>query len=88
MRAIASHNIESEFIASNLGKEKLQDEDELSDHFYMSITPTPSFCDFSLTYTARQSWDLGTYLSTSDIEILNKNEVIASANYHLVNKAL
>jgi len=83
---LTRHNIKSVFITSNLDKEKLQDEDEFPDHYYMTITPTPSSCEFSLAYTARRSWDLGTYLSTSDIEILNKNEVIASANYHLVNK--
>jgi hypothetical protein len=80
------HHIESEFIASNLDKEKLQDEDELSDHYYMTITPTPGSCEFSLAYTARRSWDLGTYLTSADIEISNKTGVIAIANYHLRNK--
>jgi len=42
--------------------------------------------EFSLTYTARQSWDIATYPSTADIENSNQFGVIASANYRLVNK--
>lgn len=85
---LTRHNIESVFITSNLDKEKLrdEDEDEFPDHYYMTITPTASSCEFSLAYTARRSWDLGTYLSTADIEISNKTGVIAIANYHLRNK--
>ena len=83
---LTRHHIQSVFIASNLDKEKLQDEDELADHYYMNITPAPSSCDFSLTYTARQSWDFTTYLSSADIEISNKTGDIAVANYHLRNK--
>lgn len=83
---LTRHHLESEFIASNLDKEKLRDEDEGSDRYYMGITPAPNGCDFNLTYTARQSWDFTTYLSTADIEISNKTDVIATANYHLVNK--
>lgn len=85
---LARHRIGSEFIASSLDKEKLQREDQEteSDEYYMNITPAPDYCDFSLTYTARRSWDLGTYLSTADIAISNKAGVIAKANYHLVAK--
>ena len=81
------HNIESEFIASSLDKDKLQNEDiDKSDQYYMELTPTPEKCDFNLTYTARRSWDLGTFLSTADISISDKKSVIAKANYHLILK--
>ncbi|MCK9606284.1 MAG: hypothetical protein M0R33_07515 [Methylomonas sp.] len=83
---LARHHIESEFIASNLDKQKLQAEDGKPDRHYMAMTPLPDFCEFSLTYTARQSWDFTTYLSTADIEISNKTGVIGSANYRLINK--
>jgi hypothetical protein len=83
---LTRHHIQSEFIASNLDKEKVQDEEGHSDHYYMEITQVPDRCDFSLAYTARQTWDFTTYLSTADIEISNKTGVIATANYHLVNK--
>lgn len=82
------HHIEATFIASTLDKSKLQEADEGSelDQKYMEITPAPADCQFSLTYTGRRSWDIGTYLSTADIAIANNNGVIAKANYHLVNK--
>lgn len=83
---LTRHHIESEFIASNLDKQKLQAEGDKPDRYYMEITPVPGSCEFSLTYTARQSWDFTTYLSTADIEISNKTGVIGSANYHLINK--
>lgn len=85
---LTRHHIDSEFIPSDLDKVKLQQEDEASesDEYFMNITPSPSHCDFSLTYTARRSWDIGTYLSTADIAISNKGGVIAKANYHLRGK--
>jgi hypothetical protein len=85
---LARHHIESEFVPSQLDKVKLQNSGDgyEMDHYYMNITPAPDSCDFSLTYTARQSWDIGTYLSTADIEISNKTGIIATANYHLRNK--
>jgi hypothetical protein len=83
---LSRHHIESAFIPSNLDKEKVRDEDNDSDHYYMQITPAPDSCDFSLIYTARRAWDLGMYLISTDIEILQKNEAIATANYHLRNK--
>lgn len=83
---LTRHHIESEFIASTLDKDKVRRESSESDEYYMSITPVPDDCEFNLVYTARRSWDLGTYLSTADIEILNRDDVIAKANYHLINK--
>jgi len=75
------HGIDSKFIASTLDKARLQDEDiGRPDRYYMELTPLPDFCDFNLTYTARRSWDLGTYLSTADIFISDKKSVVASAN--------
>lgn len=86
--SLQRHKIESQFVESNVDKYKLLqlDDDQESDQKYMNITPTPADCEFSLTYTGRRSWDLGTYLSTADIAISNKSGVIAKANYHLVNK--
>lgn len=83
---LARHQIESEFIESTLDKDKVRREGTESDEYYMHITPAPDHCDFNLAYTARRSWDFGTYLSSADIEILNRERVIARANYHLVRK--
>jgi len=80
------HNIVSEFIASDLDKEKIRSEGKETDRYYMNITQAPNSCEYNLIYTARRSWDFGTYLSTADIEILKKGDVIATANYHLINK--
>ncbi len=81
------HSIESEFIASTMDKARLQNKDiGKPDQYYMELTPVPDACDFNLTYTARRSWDLGTYLSTADISISDKKSVIANANYHLIGK--
>lgn len=81
------HNIESKFIATTLDKHRLQGENiGKPDQYYMELTPVPDTCDFNLTYTARRSWDLGTYLSTADISISDKKSVIANANYHLIGK--
>ena len=83
---LTRHHIESEFIASTLDKDKVRRESSESDEYYMSITPVPDDCEFNLTYTARRSWDLGTYLSSADIAVSDKEGVIAKANYHLINK--
>jgi hypothetical protein len=37
-----------------------------------------------LTYTARQSWDLGTYLSQAEIVMRQQGQRVAYAEYHLV----
>jgi hypothetical protein len=57
------HQIESKFIVSRLDKDKVRSEGAESDEYYMNITPVPDQCEFNLVYTARRSWDLGTYLS-------------------------
>ena len=77
------HGISSEFIATKLDKDNLPSDTGDSDRYYMEITPAPDNCDFNLTYTARRSWDLGTFLSSADISISDKKSVIAMANYHL-----
>lgn len=43
----------------------------------------PAGCEYSATYTARQSWDVVTYLSQAEIEILRDGRPIASVNYRL-----
>jgi len=83
---LTRHQIESKFIASTLDKDKVRREGAESDQYYMNITQAPDDCDFNLTYTARRSWDFGTYLSTADIAVSDQEGVIAKANYHLINK--
>lgn len=83
---LADHHIQSELIASTVDKAAAQDNDNQADEYWMTITPTPDHCDFNLTYTARRSWDMGTYLSSADIVISDKKAAIANAHYHLRNK--
>ncbi|MBE0437849.1 MAG: hypothetical protein IBX56_18860 [Methylomicrobium sp.] len=83
---LARHYIQSDLIPFNSDKEKIRREGTMPDEYYMSITPVPDSCEFNLTYTARRSWDLGTYLSTADIAISDREGVVAKANYHLIGK--
>lgn len=46
----------------------------------------PSGCEYSATYTARRSWDLATYLTEAQIDVLRDGRQIASANYHMKGK--
>jgi hypothetical protein len=82
------HHISTEFIPSpaELSKLELENEDDLSDEYYMNMTPVPESCDFSLTYTARRSWDFVPYLTSATISIYDKKHAIASADYHLRGK--
>jgi len=50
-----------------------------------SGTP-PSHCEFTLTYTALQSWDFVTYLSHAELRLEQQGREIASAEYHLKGK--
>jgi hypothetical protein len=44
-------------------------------------------CSHIVTYTARRSWDLATYLSTAEIHVLDGDRrTLASATYRLRNK--
>jgi len=79
------HHISSEFVSSLADKTKLENEDDLSDSYYMNMTPSPDNCSFNLTYTARRYWDMAPYLTSATISISDKNHEIASADYHLKN---
>jgi len=43
----------------------------------------PRHCEYILTYSARRSWDLKTYLSQAELRLLRRGQQIASADYHL-----
>ena len=57
----------------------------LSTEVYHSEAP-PDHCEYTLNYTARRSWDIGTYLSTADLELRKGAELVSRGHYHLRNK--
>lgn len=50
------------------------------------ITNQKPECEFVLTYSARRSWDITTYLSEADLTLAKGGLQVASANYHLKGK--
>ncbi|HMN44100.1 MAG TPA: Sbal_3080 family lipoprotein [Povalibacter sp.] len=46
----------------------------------------PDRCEYILTYTARRSWDMATYLSQAALRIEKDGRIVASADYHLRGK--
>ncbi len=46
----------------------------------------PTHCEFTLTYTARRSWDIATYLSIAELVLMKDGREVARANYHLRGK--
>lgn len=46
----------------------------------------PARCEFTLTYTARRSWDIGTYMSIAELVLMKDGREVARANYHLRGK--
>ncbi len=46
----------------------------------------PARCDLVLTYTARRSWDIGTYLSVAELVLSRNSLEVARANFHLRGK--
>ena len=46
----------------------------------------PERCEYILTYTARRSWDMATYLSQASLRIERAGRIVASAEYHLRGK--
>ena len=46
----------------------------------------PENCEYVLTYTALQSWDVVTYLSHAELWLERNGQQVASAEYHLVGK--
>lgn len=43
----------------------------------------PANCEYMVTYTAFQHWDLGLYLTHAEIRIEKDGRYLASAQYHL-----
>jgi len=46
----------------------------------------PPHCEFTLTYDARQSWDMVSYLSHAELRLEHRGDQIAYATYHLRNR--
>jgi hypothetical protein len=49
-------------------------------------TQRPRQCEYILSYTARRSWDIATYMSTASVSLTRDGRSIASANYRLKGK--
>ena len=47
---------------------------------------TPAHCEFVLTYTARRSWDIGTYLSIAELRLDRRGQQAGYAEYRLRGK--
>jgi hypothetical protein len=46
----------------------------------------PRQCEYMLTYTARQSWDMARYLSTAELTLWRGSELVSRGDYHLRGK--
>jgi hypothetical protein len=46
----------------------------------------PDRCEYVLTYTALQSWDVTTYLSRAELRLEHKGRKVAAAEYYLRGK--
>lgn len=57
----------------------------IGSELYRSDAP-PAHCEYTMTYTARQSWDLATYLSFAELEIRKGAELVSTGHFHLRNK--
>ena len=49
-------------------------------------TQRPRHCEYVLSYTARRSWDIATYMSTASVSLTRNGRSVASANYRLKGK--
>jgi len=49
-------------------------------------TQRPGNCEYVLSYTARRSWDLATYMSTAAISLTRNGRSIANVNWRLKGK--
>lgn len=45
--------------------------------------PAPASCEYVVTYTARKTWDVTTYLSFAEIYIHRQGQRVALGHYHL-----
>lgn len=57
----------------------------ISSERYTSDKP-PDHCVYTLTYVARQNWDVATYLWLAKLELRKGAQLIGTADYHLRNK--
>jgi hypothetical protein len=57
----------------------------ISSERYTSDKP-PDQCVYTLTYVARQNWDVATYLWFAKIELRKGAQLVGTADYHLRNK--
>jgi hypothetical protein len=48
-----------------------------------SGSPPPTHCEYVLTYTALQSWDLALFLSHAELRLEHEGRKVADAEYHL-----
>lgn len=48
--------------------------------------PAPDECEYVLTYTALQNWDLGTYMHHADLWLRRGGTMVGSAEYRLAGK--
>jgi hypothetical protein len=48
--------------------------------------PAPSECQYVLTYTALQNWDLGTYMHHAELRLYREGRTVGYAQYHLAGK--
>lgn len=46
----------------------------------------PEYCDYHMTYTALQSWDISTYMHHAELQLYQTLKPIAYAEYHLNGK--
>jgi hypothetical protein len=46
----------------------------------------PEHCVYTLSYVARQNWDLAIYLWQAEVELRKGAEIVGTAEYHLRNK--
>lgn len=45
-------------------------------------TPAPEDCEYTVTYTALQSWDVVTFLREAEVRVWKRGGVVGSATYH------
>jgi len=45
-------------------------------------TPAPADCEYTVSYTARQSWDFVPYLRSAELRLAHGDETIGTATYY------
>ncbi len=57
----------------------------LTSERYVGDKP-PEHCAYTLSYVARQNWDMAVYLWQAEVELRNGAEIVGTAEYHLRSK--